>query len=375
MEAPTVSSGAVRGERDTSFKEEEDQEESSRVEGEVQEGLDNGDDPQRENVSLKPDDSKAGGVSSGEGDGGDDIEVEGENIEDRIKVAAEELWSFASLSLGKVTEAAKDMKLKIEGEGEWASQDLRSNDVQRERQAENLSASSYTQAEPSQSDDQELDIQKEITQLQSTVVGTLGMFGGFIKTAATELNSRIQTGIDSDTPAPIAHREAVPMPMSRFQRKVRELQANPDTYCHEPEDQEAFQVFRDNFGMSDTEDAIDVVFKENPEIEALYSRTVPALLDRELFWSRYFYGLAMLEQEEERRTALLEKSHSQEGEELKWSDTEDVDEESSGHHNPEAAVYVEGADTKMASVSHAHQEGSAPEIQDESDDDDDEDWV
>ncbi|KAJ8907089.1 hypothetical protein NDN08_003571 [Rhodosorus marinus] len=375
MEAPTVSSEVDRGEKDTSFKGEEDQEEASRVEGEAQEGLDEGDDVERENASLEPvDDAKAEGVSDGGGDEEDDLEGE-EKIEDRIKVAAEEFWSFASLSLGKVTEAAKDMKLKIEGEGEKAPQDFGPKDAQREPQAGNLSAASYTPAEPSRSDDQELDIQKEITQLQDTVAGTLGMFGGFIKTAATELNSRIQTGIDSDNPAPIVHREAIPMPMSRFERKVRELQANPDTYCHEPEDQEAFQVFRDNFEMSDTQDAIDVVFKENPEIQVLYNRTVPALLDRKLFWSRYFYGLAMLEQGEERRTALLENSHSHEEEELKWSDTEDIDEESSGHNNPEAAVDLEAAGTKMASTLDGQNETNAPEIHDEYDDDDDEDWV
>uniref|UniRef100_A0A7S3EBD9 Uncharacterized protein n=1 Tax=Rhodosorus marinus TaxID=101924 RepID=A0A7S3EBD9_9RHOD len=203
MEAPPVSSEADKGERDTSFKEEEDQEETSRVERTALKVLDEGDDADRENARLEPaGTTKAEGASAEEGDGEDDIDGEGEKIEDRIKVAAEELWSFASLSLGKVTEAAKDMKLKIEGEGEKASLDLGSKDLPVEPQAGNLSTSSYTPADPSRSDPQELDIQKEITQLQDTVAGTLGMFGGFIKTAANELNSRIRLALTLTTQLP-----------------------------------------------------------------------------------------------------------------------------------------------------------------------------
>lgn len=100
------------------------------------------------------------------------------------------------------------------------------------------------------------------------------------------------------------------VPMNRFEQRVFELQANPDTYCEPAKDLDAFEAWSATFSLDENEEACIALLDRHSSIAELYERVVPRIVEEETFWMRYFFANHVLEVEEERRRKLLERAEN-----------------------------------------------------------------
>lgn len=114
---------------------------------------------------------------------------------------------------------------------------------------------------------------------------------------------------------------------SRFEAQVAGIQSDPKTYSDEPEDAEDFGKWKSGFLLEEKAEEIENLFGENGTVEVIYGKLVPSVVDRENFWSRYFYRVHKLKLFEDARANLVKRAISREDDEdLSW-DVEDDDEE------------------------------------------------
>ncbi|KAK6913851.1 BSD domain [Dillenia turbinata] len=113
----------------------------------------------------------------------------------------------------------------------------------------------------------------------------------------------------------------------RFEMQVRNLQGEFSTYNEEPEDLEEFRKWKLGFELGEMGEELENLFEENDVIEEYYNKLVPGVIDRETFWSRYFFRVHKLRQVEDARANLVKRAISGEvEEELSW-DIDDEDDE------------------------------------------------
>lgn len=118
---------------------------------------------------------------------------------------------------------------------------------------------------------------------------------------------------------------------SRFDAQVIGIRSDPGTFCEEPKDLEGFKRWKLGFDLEEKGEEIENLFGENGALEEMFSRLVPSVVDRETFWSRYFYRIYKLKLAEDARANLVKRAISREDdEELSW-DVEENDEEGTVH--------------------------------------------
>jgi len=103
------------------------------------------------------------------------------------------------------------------------------------------------------------------------------------------------------------------------------LQTELSTYCTEPTDLEDFATWKQQFKVSNITDDISRVLASNDKIREIHTKLVPVAVSYTDFWERYFYKLNKLNQEEERRAALVKRATTSEQvdeENLSWDDEE-----------------------------------------------------
>ncbi|XP_009609401.1 uncharacterized protein [Nicotiana tomentosiformis] len=116
-------------------------------------------------------------------------------------------------------------------------------------------------------------------------------------------------------------------PYSRIDATIRAVQCDAKTYCEEPEDSSDYNEWKLGFVLEEKSGEIEDLIKENGVIDEIYSEVVPDRIDREMFWSRYFYKVYRIRKAEEARARLVKRAISgEEEEELSW-DVEDEDNE------------------------------------------------
>lgn len=116
-------------------------------------------------------------------------------------------------------------------------------------------------------------------------------------------------------------------PYSRIDALIRAIQCDAKTYCEEPEDSEDYNEWKLGFVFEEKLGEIGDLVEENNVIGEIYSEIVPSKVDRETFWSRYFYKIHKVKKAEEARVRLVKRAiSSEEDEELSW----DVDDDDSG---------------------------------------------
>lgn len=100
------------------------------------------------------------------------------------------------------------------------------------------------------------------------------------------------------------------VPATRFEKKMLQLQADPNTYCEPAKDLDQFEKWGRTFNLdNETEECLEIL-STHEEIAQLYERVVPVIVEEDTFWMRYFFAKYMLVQEEERRKKLLERAES-----------------------------------------------------------------
>ena len=142
------------------------------------------------------------------------------------------------------------------------------------------------------------------------------------------------------------------------QARLRAIQLDPSTYCDEPEgDSEEYKKWLDSFVLDSKKGDISELLVINVDVRSLYTQLVsflvlvldfitifrqmyvskrhvemlcmkyifqvPSEVSHANFWSRYFYKLHQLDQDEARKAALMKRADVvQEQLDLEWEDGE-----------------------------------------------------
>ncbi|KAJ7977457.1 BSD domain-containing protein 1 [Quillaja saponaria] len=115
---------------------------------------------------------------------------------------------------------------------------------------------------------------------------------------------------------------------SRFDSQVRAIQGDASTYCDEPEDLNDYKKWKSEFSLKEKDEEIETLLDENDDIDSIYKRVVPNIVDHETFWSRYYYKIHKLKQAEDFRAKLVRGAISREEEDLSWDVDDDEEYES-----------------------------------------------
>ncbi|XP_075928396.1 BSD domain-containing protein 1 isoform X3 [Petromyzon marinus] len=130
--------------------------------------------------------------------------------------------------------------------------------------------------------------------------------------------------LDCDEVALVATPDGSTEPYDRVKARLYSLQADPATYCNEPDGlQEHFMSWAESFSLEERKAETAELLVACPAIRALYTRLVPAAVSHLEFWHRYFYKVYQLEQDEARRADLMKRADpSSQDKELGWEDEE-----------------------------------------------------
>lgn len=108
---------------------------------------------------------------------------------------------------------------------------------------------------------------------------------------------------DDDDEDPILLRDGVIL--DGLSSRLHCLRVNPATYCNEPDGtDDGYEKWLDGTDLEEQKSEIASLLVDCPEMRALYTQLVPAVISHAQFWSRYFYKVEKLEREEKRRAAL-----------------------------------------------------------------------
>jgi len=88
--------------------------------------------------------------------------------------------------------------------------------------------------------------------------------------------------------------------------RLKKLQQDPSTFNSEPEDPE-FIAWKQSYDWNEKKEETQHILATNKEIFNTYSQLVPKLLSPQDFWERYYYRVKVLNEEEEKRAALLKR--------------------------------------------------------------------
>jgi len=141
--------------------------------------------------------------------------------------------------------------------------------------------------------------------------------------------SKITEGLASINITQIANYLTSQEEESDIALRLKKLQQDPNTFNSEPEDAE-FIEWKQTFDWNIKKDETQHILATNKEIFNTYSQLVPKLLSPQEFWERYYYRIKVLNDEEEKRAALLKRAAEQAPSvtDLTW-DEFDVDEKQS----------------------------------------------
>ncbi|CAF3698884.1 unnamed protein product [Rotaria socialis] len=106
------------------------------------------------------------------------------------------------------------------------------------------------------------------------------------------------------------HIHATPS-FDRIHNELARLQNDESTYLSDPIPDEAYETWRQttNFNVEARKGDISRLLIDVPHVRSYYARFVPAQTTHLDFWSRYYYRLHLIEEEETRRTQLLRRAH------------------------------------------------------------------
>ncbi|XP_030757066.1 BSD domain-containing protein 1-like isoform X1 [Sitophilus oryzae] len=163
----------------------------------------------------------------------------------------------------------------------------------------------------------------------STVNSVKRSFSTFLGQMNTVLNPSPD---DSDTEILIIENSETHEPNS-YQKALYELQSNPETYMYDPEPKlqkqyDCWLEILDTDQLSD--DRIAKHVNSSEVLKKFYAKLVPEILEHQLFWKRYLFKKALLEDELARQEIIdknkqkdkkeieNKENNETEGEGLKW---------------------------------------------------------
>ncbi|KAJ8033020.1 BSD domain-containing protein 1 [Holothuria leucospilota] len=110
--------------------------------------------------------------------------------------------------------------------------------------------------------------------------------------------------------------------------RLHAIQVDPATYCNEPDEPlESYHKWLETFNVDDIKGDISELLVANSQVRSIYTKLVPAAVSHAEFWSRYYYKVHKLDQDEARRTALKERADMTSSqtfdEDLGWGDEDE----------------------------------------------------
>lgn len=135
--------------------------------------------------------------------------------------------------------------------------------------------------------------------VKTASIGTsfVGLGQEIMKTGAKALiqvSSTLENAVGSSR-SPLTHNSEMENDAD-FREQVASMQRDCSLYCQDPEDLNEFRDWGSNFEIRLYESQISRILAENTFMHELQARIVPVLVEREMFWKRYFYRLHKLEQ-------------------------------------------------------------------------------
>lgn len=138
---------------------------------------------------------------------------------------------------------------------------------------------------------------------------------------------------------------------SRFDAQIHAIQGDSDTYTEEPFDLERYNKWKLEFSLEGKKDEMEKLLRENVEMESVYRRLVPNVVDRETFWLRYYYKVYKVKKAEDVRAKLVKRMSREEDEELSWDvedeEYEDDDFDDKRLNNVEEVDDFQGEESKV----------------------------
>lgn len=138
---------------------------------------------------------------------------------------------------------------------------------------------------------------------------------------------------------------------SRFDAQIHAIQGDSDTYSEEPFDLERYNKWKLEFSLEGKKDEMEKLLRENVEMESVYRRLVPNVVDRETFWLRYYYKVYKVKKAEDVRAKLVKRMSREEDEELSWDvedeEYEDDDFDDKRLNNVEEVDDFQGEESKV----------------------------
>jgi len=115
--------------------------------------------------------------------------------------------------------------------------------------------------------------------------------------------------------------------VNRQQARILALENEIGTYCTESGDRDDFLIWKKEFNLQSKTDEISRILSEREKVRESHSKLVPVTVSYSDFWERYYYKLNKLQQEDERRAALVKRAtnsaHSDE-EQFSWDEEEET---------------------------------------------------
>ncbi|XP_063226718.1 BSD domain-containing protein 1-like isoform X1 [Bacillus rossius redtenbacheri] len=127
---------------------------------------------------------------------------------------------------------------------------------------------------------------------------------------------------DDDDQEAIVIFDSQPVSLTKLQMKQRELVLNPDTFLADPAETHGKQfeawleIVEDQMGA----ERLSRLLAVSPDLHGQYTRLVPDQLSHSVFWHRYLFRRALLEDEEARREAAERRAEreKQAAENFRW---------------------------------------------------------
>jgi len=111
---------------------------------------------------------------------------------------------------------------------------------------------------------------------------------------------------------------------NQYQARIALLQKDEHTYKNNPSDP-TFNDWTSTFDIAAHTEAISHLLTTNESVREFHTLLVPSAVSYRDFWNRYYFRLQKLEQEEQRRLALLKSTiESVDDEEFNWDAEDDI---------------------------------------------------
>jgi len=160
--------------------------------------------------------------------------------------------------------------------------------------------------------------------------------------------------------------------VDRHQARVLALESELSTYCTEPSDKEDFMSWKKEFNIQSKTDEISRILSDKEKVREAHSRLVPVAVSYSDFWERYYYKIFKLNQENERRAALVKRAtNSANSDDDQFSWEEEEEDKKVVISKPEVEEYFQKLEEEVVPAIVDKDLKSDEEVQQKSD----EDWI